>query len=56
MEKAVCPHCGGKLVVDKCLSEKDAVMKCRHCKRALMSLLMKKHFQPNSILSIGVHS
>ena len=33
MEKLVCPNCGEKLVVDRCLSEKDAVMKCCHCKK-----------------------
>ena len=33
MEKVVCPNCGEKLVVDRCLSEKDAVMKCCHCKK-----------------------
>lgn len=44
MEKAVCPNCGGKLVVDKCLGEKDAVMKCRHCKKGFNVSFDEKSF------------
>ena len=44
MEKTVCPNCGEKLVVDKCLGEKDAVMKCRHCKKGFNVSFDEKTF------------
>ena len=44
MEKTVCSNCGEKLVVDKCLGEKDAVMKCRHCKKSFNVSFDEKTF------------
>lgn len=47
MENALCPECGRKLLVDKCLSETDAVMKCKHCKKTFNVSYDEKTFPSN---------
>ena len=44
MENALCPECGRKLLVDKCLSETDAVMKCKHCEKTFNISFDEKTF------------
>lgn len=44
MENALCPNCGKRLLVDKCLGEKDAVMKCKHCEKTFNVSFDEKTF------------
>lgn len=47
MENALCPECGRRLLVDKCLSETDAVMKCKHCEKTFNISFDEKTFPAN---------
>ena len=55
MEDALCPNCKKELKVKTCISETQAIMRCKQCKKNFNITFDEKNFLENSTHSIGVH-